>query len=84
MSGRYLARIVLTHLFICWLPQFMTKNPARRLGCVVSQGVESAIRVHPFFKDIDWEALEARKVKPPFRPKIVSIPQLSVMSSNVC
>ena len=50
----------------------MTKNPARRLGCVVSQGVESAIRVHPFFKDIDWEALESRKVKPPFRPKIVS------------
>jgi len=66
------------------LKGFMTKNPARRLGCVVSQGVESAIRVHPFFKDIDWEALEARKVKPPFRPKIVSIPQLSVMSSNVC
>ena len=50
----------------------MTKNPSRRLGCVVSQGAEAAIRVHPFFKDIDWEALEARKVKPPFRPKIVS------------
>merc|ERR1740128_189136 len=52
------------------LKGFMQKNPARRLGCVVSQGVESAIRAHPFFKDIDWEALEARKVKPPFRPKI--------------
>lgn len=51
----------------------MTKNPSRRLGCVVSQGAEAAIRVHPFFKDIDWESLEARKVKPPFRPKIVSI-----------
>lgn len=50
----------------------MTKNPSRRLGCVTSQGGEAAIRVHPFFKDIDWEALEARKVKPPFRPKIVS------------
>lgn len=50
----------------------MTKNPSRRLGCVTSQGAEAAIRVHPFFKDIDWEALEARKVKPPFRPKIVS------------
>lgn len=53
------------------ISQFMTKNPARRLGCVVSQGVEAAIRIHPFFKEIDWEALEARKVKPPFRPKIV-------------
>ena len=49
----------------------MTKNPAKRLGCVQSQGEENAIRAHPFFREIDWEALEARKVKPPFRPKIV-------------
>lgn len=51
----------------------MTKNPAKRLGCVTTQGSEQAILNHPFFKDIDWGALEARKVKPPFRPKIVSI-----------
>lgn len=50
----------------------MTKNPAKRLGCVASQGCEEAILHHAFFKDVDWEALEARKVKPPFRPKIVS------------
>jgi len=49
----------------------MTKNPAKRLGCVVSQNEEAAIRIHPFFKEIDWVALEARKVKPPFKPKIV-------------
>lgn len=57
----------------------MTKNPSRRLGCVTSQGAEAAIRVHPFFKDIDWEALEARKVKPPFRPKIVSNPKFLIV-----
>lgn len=50
----------------------MTKNPAKRLGCVASLGYEDAILHHAFFKDVDWEALEARKVKPPFRPKIVS------------
>lgn len=50
----------------------MTKNVSKRLGCVSSQGGEQAILAHPFFKDIDWIALEARKVKPPFRPKIVS------------
>lgn len=48
----------------------MTKNPARRLGC---SGNESQIRTHAFFKDLDWEALELRKVKPPFRPRVVRI-----------
>ena len=52
----------------------MTKNPAKRLGCVKQQGGEKAILLHPFFHEkIDWESLEQRKVKPPFKPKIVSI-----------
>jgi hypothetical protein len=62
------------HVFVF---QFMTKNPAKRLGCVKSQGEEKAILIHPFFQEkIDWESLEQRKVKPPFRPKIVSKSQL--------
>nr|CAD7570700.1 unnamed protein product [Timema californicum] len=52
--------------------KFMTKNSTKRLGCVVAQGVEAAIRVHPFFREIEWEALENRRVKPPFKPKIKS------------
>lgn len=51
--------------------QFMTKNPAKRLGCVVSQGGEEAIKTHAFFREIDWVLLEQRKVKPPFKPRIV-------------
>ena len=51
----------------------MTKNPAKRLGCVKAHGGERAILIHPFFNEkIDWEALEERKVKPPFKPRIVS------------
>ena len=50
----------------------MTKEASKRLGCVTSKGEENAILIHPFFKEIDWIALEARKVKPPFKPKIVS------------
>ncbi|KAI6236760.1 hypothetical protein M3Y95_00192400 [Aphelenchoides besseyi] len=52
------------------LKAFMTKNPLRRLGCVQSQGSEDAIRAHPFFREIDWDALESRRVKPPFKPRI--------------
>lgn len=50
----------------------MTKNPARRLGC----GDENQIRTHAFFKDLDWKALELRKIDPPFRPKVVSVVHL--------
>ncbi|XP_067100291.1 protein kinase C epsilon type [Osmerus mordax] len=52
------------------LRAFMTKNPAKRLGCVVTQGCEEAIKAHPFFKEIDWVLLEQRRVKPPFKPRI--------------
>ncbi|XP_056152711.1 protein kinase C epsilon type [Lampris incognitus] len=52
------------------LRAFMTKNPAKRLGCVVSQGCEEAIKTHPFFREIDWVLLEQRRVKPPFKPRI--------------
>ncbi|XP_061721780.1 protein kinase C isoform X2 [Cydia pomonella] len=48
------------------LKGFMTKNPARRLG--VAGGV-GGIRAHAFFKDMDWDALQQRRLRPPFRPK---------------
>uniref|UniRef100_A0A7M4FBJ9 Protein kinase C n=1 Tax=Crocodylus porosus TaxID=8502 RepID=A0A7M4FBJ9_CROPO len=51
-------------------PEFMTKNPNKRLGCVASQNGEDAIKQHPFFKEIDWVLLEQRKIKPPFKPRI--------------
>lgn len=51
----------------------MIKNPAKRLGCVATQGGEHAILTHPFFKELDWNALKQRRIRPPFKPKIVSL-----------
>lgn len=56
----------------CLSSQFMTKSPNKRLGCVVVQGLEEAIKLHPFFREIDWTLLEQRKIRPPFKPRIVS------------
>ena len=52
------------------LKQLMTKNPGKRLGCVATQGGENAIKAHPFFRDINWEDLLRRAVRPPFKPKL--------------
>lgn len=51
----------------------MTKNRNKRLGCIAADKTEAAIRIHPFFRELDWTALENRRVKPPFKPKIVII-----------
>ncbi len=65
--------IWLTKDAISILKAFMTKNPNRRLGCVAANGGEEAIKKHPFFLNkIDWQALEDRQLKPPFKPKVVS------------
>ncbi|TRY88742.1 hypothetical protein DNTS_029674, partial [Danionella cerebrum] len=52
------------------LMAFMTKSPSKRLGCVVSQGREEAIKQHSFFREIDWVLLEQKMIKPPFKPRI--------------
>ncbi|CAH8296049.1 unnamed protein product, partial [Schistosoma turkestanicum] len=54
------------------LSKFLVKSPSRRLGCVQMDGGELAIQRHPFFKEIDWQILEERRVRPPFRPKVRS------------
>ncbi|KPI92148.1 Calcium-independent protein kinase C [Papilio xuthus] len=51
------------------LKGFMTKSPARRLGVA---GGAAGIRAHAFFRDMDWDALAQRRLRPPFRPKVKS------------
>lgn len=53
------------------LKGFLNKNPKERLGCVPDSGFED-IRVHSFFRQIDWEMLEHKQITPPYKPELQS------------
>lgn len=50
------------------LCKFLDRNPARRLG----SGPEGSknIKEHPFFSGLDWDALLAQEVTPPYKPEV--------------
>jgi serum/glucocorticoid-regulated kinase 2 len=50
------------------LTGLLMRDPARRMG---TQG-PAEIKSHPFFKDIDWRKLMAKKYQPPFKPSVES------------
>ena len=47
----------------------LNRNPKHRLG---ANGDAAELRAHPFFHDIDWDALCKKQVIPPFKPKLQS------------
>jgi len=53
---------------ISLIKKLLQHKPTKRLG--VTKGGAAEIKAHPFFKGIDFNALVARKVKPPIVPKI--------------
>lgn len=50
------------------LKKLLERDPTKRLGAN-----EGAIEImsDPFFKDVDWVKLKEKKIKPPFKPKIL-------------
>ncbi|KAK7102666.1 protein kinase C delta type-like [Littorina saxatilis] len=44
------------------------RDPANRLG--MPSSTHGLLRSQPFFRNIDWDKLEAREIQPPFKPKI--------------
>ncbi|XP_030647332.1 serine/threonine-protein kinase N2 [Chanos chanos] len=48
--------------------RLLRRNPERRLGAGEKDAEE--VKKHPFFRTVDWNALLAKKVKPPFVPTI--------------
>ncbi|KAL5001459.1 kinase-like domain-containing protein [Aspergillus recurvatus] len=47
----------------------LNRNPKHRLG---AQNDAKELMAHPFFNDVDWEALGRKEVIPPFKPKLKS------------
>jgi serum/glucocorticoid-regulated kinase 2 len=50
------------------LKKILHKDPNKRLGHQSAKEV----RDHPWFGDLNWESLLARKIKAPFTPKLSS------------
>ncbi|EAW08094.1 serine/threonine protein kinase SCH9 [Aspergillus clavatus NRRL 1] len=47
----------------------LNRNPSHRLG---AKGDAKELMAHPFFNDVDWQALARKEVIPPFKPKLKS------------
>jgi len=60
--------------------QLLRKNPERRLGS--SEKDAEDVKKQAFFRNIVWEDLLLRKIRPPFVPTVVSL-NLSCEHDNV-
>ncbi|PGH32588.1 AGC/AKT protein kinase [[Emmonsia] crescens] len=48
----------------------LNRNPKHRLGAIDDA---KELMAHPFFHDVDWDALGRKNVVPPFKPKLKSV-----------
>lgn len=48
--------------------RLLERDPVKRLG----YGGFEEIQAHPWFKDIDWDALYRKEVEPPYQPNVKS------------
>ena len=47
----------------------LNRNPKHRLGAIDDA---RELRAHPFFNDVDWDALGKKNLTPPFKPRLKS------------
>lgn len=67
-TGNIKLPVYLSKDAISILQGFFTHDPDKRLG---SDSIDK-IKKHSFFKNIDWNAILNKKIKPPFIPRISS------------
>lgn len=65
---------------IALMRRLLRKNPERRLGS--SERDAEDVKKQAFFRNVDWEQLLLRKVKPPFVPTISNLEDVSNFDSE--
>lgn len=55
---------------IDFIAQLLTRDPAKRLGSSPDGAIH--VRSHPYFMNIDWEAIYTKKIPPPYIPPLYS------------
>lgn len=63
------------------IQNLLRKDPVQRLGTGVAGS--NYVKEHPFFAQMDWEALEKRQMKPPKKPTIRSNKDTRFISDSV-
>lgn len=48
--------------------KLLVKDIPKRLGCM--RGGAGDIKAHKFFRELDWDALRARRIPAPWRPRL--------------
>lgn len=61
------------------LTKLLERDPSRRLG----HSGSAAIKSHPFFEDINWDALYRKELEPPFLPPMSENSQLDTSNIDV-
>lgn len=59
--------------------KLLKRQVAVRLGSTVSDG--EPVRMHPFFKLIDWNEVACRRLEPPFKPCLVSSSRMNTFNN---
>ena len=59
------------------LIELLSRDPTRRLGNKPGDNDVEAIKAHPFFACVDWVAVLAKRVSPPWRPEAVKATDVS-------
>lgn len=65
----YLVGVLTGFLALRAGPQLLQRDPKKRLGCPGTGGLE-AFKRHPWFREYNWEVLEAKEATPPFEPDV--------------